>query len=193
MSPARLDIMLDEDIKKQLQHLASLENCSVSELVRRLIVDHIAADTRIPTEADPFDAVADVLLIQDLREQFERAYAQGMVYPFSRYCELYRQGKLPEHARDIAFIYDDLHPNSQDENYYPIVADKCVDEYHDDIVSTWNDILGSADVFIGDDSELEDLDCDPYYLEVWRKWPSQPNSPELMIYPSSDWPGEAVK
>lgn len=192
MAKTRLDIMLDEEDKSKLQTLASIEGCSVSEMVRRLIADHIAADARIPTETDAFDAVADVMRIQQIFDAFKLAYRHGMVYAFSRYCELHNAGQLPEMAEDIAFVYDDSASLNREGDRFAIVADKCVNADHEDIVSKWSDMLFCSDVRLVDCTDIAEYDCEPYYLEVVRKWSPSVHDGDLDLFPEDGWPGEAV-
>ena len=146
----RLDLMVNESTKEFLQEFARDNGVSMSEMVDRLIVEHLINEGGHVDESKRSMSAAtmDALRMAELQDAVKEAISDGSICSFEQYCET-EKGHSGAHAHCLVYS-----PSKWD-CYAEIVADMCVDEIHDDIISTYSDLFQTVDVYL---SWYEDTD-----------------------------------
>ena len=186
MPKERLDLMVDGTVKRMLRDVAASEGLSMSQLVEMMLMEHLSGEG---SPEEPMRAVADMLWIQRLQGEFAQAMAAGTVYSFDKYCELKARGLLPDtDAPEVLYVGETAGRFEQ----WEIVLDCLVDELHEDIVGTYDDVLRTVSVRLGW-AEGDDGSLEPYDICVYPK--GRANGYDSLFDWSCDaeWPGLAVR
>jgi|GEM_PF-3409370 len=184
MSPkVRLDLMVNDRTKSLLQDCAREEGVSMSEMVDRLIVEHLAHEHE---ENEARKAAAepamDAILIEDLKYRVSKAIELGRVWSFESYSKHLKDN--PDDRGNAILFTPSIWPH-----YGIIVADCWVDELHSDIISTYGGdarphIVKTIDAYL---SCYED--ADGFHIDGLCILPKEGNPTEDDCY---DWSSPAT-
>ena len=149
----RLDLMVNEGTKEFLQSFAREQGISMSEMVDRLIVEHLMNESWEEAPRGSHEATIDALRIDELKEEVNDAISEGAICSFEQYCA---QATTGDSVHPASLVY----APSKWPHLGLIVADMCVDEQHDDIISTYGgdshgSMLNTVDAYL---SWYEDTD-----------------------------------
>jgi hypothetical protein len=162
MAKERLDLMVDSVMKKMLKEVAAREGISMSQLVENMLIEHLSDEGN---PENPMHAVVDMLWLQRLHSEFEEAMGAGTIYSFRTYCKLAALGELPDTDAPIVLYVGEPEGKFERDDF---VLDRCVDEIHDDIISTYDSVLHTVSVRMGW-AEGDDGTLEPYDLRIWPK------------------------
>ena len=192
----RLDLMVNKNTKAYLQQFAREQGISMSEMVDRLIVEHLIGNASESIRAPhPSDAVFDMMWIQELKEWVNDAIANGKVWEFKDFLRRFKTDEERVEAKRGALLY------APTENPYfgIIVADCFVVMEHNDIISTFGGdergILKTIDAYLSwydddDGAHLNGLCIVPKgvlpwspFIETLFDWSSPAEWPENVPEP----------
>ena len=145
----RIDLMVEESTKEYLKRFAAERVISMSEMVDRLIVEHLGRMGQdYPRAPHPSDAVFDMMWIQELKGWVEGAIGCGKVYSFDDFLVRFRTDDERSEARDGAILYVPT-----DSPFYGIIVADCVVEAdHNDVISSFGGdgkgILKTVDAYL---------------------------------------------
>ena len=186
MSKERLDLMVEEETKRLLRSVAAAEGISMSQLVENMLMEHLSDGTYdlAPSSASP---VADMLWLLRLHDEFVAAQVAGTIYPFRTYCKMFARDELPETDAPVVLYLGEQEGRFREGDF---VLDCCVDELHDDIVSTYDDVLTTVSVRIG--WAEEDGELVPWNMRIYPKNRAKGNDSLFDWDCANVWPGFAT-
>ena len=162
MAKERLDLMVDGKVKRMLRDVAASEGISMSQLVEVMLTEHLSADGE---PAGPAHAVGDLLWIQKLQGEFERAMELGRIHSFRSWAG--STGHVRPSEGDGPVV---LFVGKSEDGYRE--GDVVVDWYADGadvgILSTYDCVLKTVCVRL-EWTDGEDGSFIPYGLLVWPK------------------------
>lgn len=189
----RIDLTVNESTKEFLQSFAREQGISMSEMVDRLIVEHLMKESWEDNPQSSHEATMDALRIAELQGDVNYAIERGAICSFEQYCKSVHDG-TNENAGSLVYA------PSKWPGFQLIVADMCVDELHDDIVSTYggdshDGMLSTVDAYLSwyEDTDGYHIDglCivpkgkNPQYADCYD-WSSAASWPEGVPEPQLD-------
>lgn len=187
MAKVRLDLMVDGRVKKMLRDVAATEGISMSQLVEVMLTEHLSGDGAAD---EPMHAVADLLWIQRLQDDYRRAMELGRIHSFRSYAKRIDRKRSSEDEPPV-ILYVGKGEDGFSEG--DIVTDWHGGGAEAEILSTYDGVLRTVCVRMewtdGDDGAFV-----PYGFLVWpKKGGSRIDEPLFEWKCPALWPGVSVE
>lgn len=187
MAKVRLDLMVDGKVKKMLRDVATTEGISMSQLVEVMLTEHLSGDGAAD---EPMHAVADLLWIQRLQEDFRRAMELGGIHSFRSYANRIDRKRFSKGEHPV-ILYVGKGEDGFSEGDIVLEWHGCGADAG--ILSTYDGVLRTVRVRMewtdGDDGSFV-----PYGFRVWpRRGGGRIDEPLFEWRCPASWPGVSVE